>query len=886
MTQPTPRPWTADSQDFALPQSPPGGGRKKGSIPESQVPSPKSPPPGSRPPAPGSRPPAPGLRPLAPGPWPLAPLLCWLLILLFAVFFSVLAVQGHRTFQTNGLDLGNVDQALWNTAHGRFLHFTLMAPVQSRLALHVEPILLLAVPFYWLGLGRPELLLVLQAVVVALGAWPLYQLAAARVEFRAEGLPKLIGNCPLTIDHLYFLFPLAYLLLPALESAVLFDFHAVTLAPTFLLFAFLALERDRPGRFFVFSALAMACKEDMPLVVMMLGLYAGLARGRWRLAGLTLALSAAWFILAVGLVQPRFAGGNIQLDRYAWLGDSPVEMLGTLLTRPGLVWDHLWQQMGLGHYLFRLFFPTAFLALLSPLTLLPMLPPLAVNLLSANPFTWRLEDFHYGAPLAPFLFISALYGLSWLQKMLSAARVTGGHAATRRVLSTFFPLLLLVCSLVYHYYRGYTPLARPFAWPAVTAHHERLAEVIGSVPDGIPLFAQPNLAPHLSGRPIIYDNFDYFTDPAFPAAAPVAEVLLDVSTLANTGGLHEFLRRTLLESGDYELLAAQDGILRLRRLPPGTDGAGPITLPDDFYTFAQPDSSPAYDLPINFGDIARLHGFSLHFNREEEVEVSIDLALLRPAGTPLRPVLYLLDAAGQPLGATVDLQPALAWFPPETWPPGQVVRVRFNTLPWPGYTRQGRPYRLALGLVQGADPWAGPRYQPIVSGPTPLAPRLAAEGNLVELAVITPAWGLPAGGPLPRLYTLPRPAHPLRADFDGQVRLLGYDSPRLSAGQPATLTVTLAWQAITAPPAVTRFVQLVGPDGQIYGQNDSAPDNGRYPTGSWLPGEVVVETVALRLQPGRPAGPYRLHLGFYQPASGRRLGLPAGQDHVEIPVEE
>ena len=34
--------------------------------------------------------------------------LCILLIFAFAVFFSVLAVQQHRTFQTNGLDLGNV----------------------------------------------------------------------------------------------------------------------------------------------------------------------------------------------------------------------------------------------------------------------------------------------------------------------------------------------------------------------------------------------------------------------------------------------------------------------------------------------------------------------------------------------------------------------------------------------------------------------------------------------------------------------------------------------------------------------------------------------------------------------------------------------------------
>ena len=121
---------------------------------------------------------------------------------------------------------------------------------------------------------------------------------------------------------------------------------------------------------------------------------------------------STWFIGAFFLIQPRFAaGGNIQLDRYAWLGDNPLEMLQTLLTQPALVFNHLWYQADLLGYLVALFFPTAFLALLSPLTLLPILPTLAVNLLSDNPFTWRLEDFHYGAPLAPFLFISAIYGI-------------------------------------------------------------------------------------------------------------------------------------------------------------------------------------------------------------------------------------------------------------------------------------------------------------------------------------------------------------------------------------------------------------------------------------------------------------------------------------------
>lgn len=854
---------------------------------------------------------------------------CLLFILAFAFFFSALAVQQHRTFQTNGLDLGNVDQALWNTAQGRFLNFTLMTPIHSRLALHVEPILLLLVPLYWLNLGGPETLLILQAAIVAIGAWPLYQLSII------NGLPLVTatGNQQSTLNNLssilyllssifHLTFPLAYLLLPTLESAVLFDFHAVTLSPTFLLFSFLALEQKHDRRFLFFALLAMACKEDMPLVVAMLGLYAGLAKQRWRLAALTLALSAAWFSIAFFLIQPRFAaGGNIQLDRYAWLGTTPLEMLQTLLTQPVLVFNHLWHQVDLPGYLFDLFFPTAFLALFSPLTLLPLLPTLAVNLLSDNPFTWRLEDFHYGAPLAPFLFISALYGIrhicKWLSRPLSAKPPLGtadrrppisnplapqssnlpilhSSALPRSSAPLLLCLLLLLFSAVYHYYRGFTPLARPFAWPQVTAHQQRLTNLLSTIPADAPLFTQSNLAPHVTHRPVIYTDFAYFTDPTYPAPVRATEILLDITSFENSGGLHQFLRQTLLESGNYHVVTAEDGILHLQPTPnpqsPAPTPYSPLRVPTPFYTFAHPDSPPGYPLTVDFGDMIRLHGYSLIFNRQEEVQVSIDLEPLQSlASIPeLQPVLYLLDAEGQPIGATADLQPMLVWHPPAQWPVGETVRVLFNTLPW--YTRASESYRLALGLVNGSDPWeVSRRYPPSFSQPSGWAVRLPAGGTLVELARIHQVWGLPEGGPTPRHFTLPNPPHSLQANFDNQIKLLGYSTSQISHPQPPTpdpqpptLSITLYWQALTTPPNLTRFVQFIGPDGQIYGQNDSAPDRGQYPTSLWQPGEVVIETVTLPFQENRPVGNYTLHIGLYHPDTGVRLHVVQGGDHVEI----
>lgn len=832
--------------------------------------------------------------------WRLAPEgVLVLLILGFAFFFGGMALQQHQAFLTHGLDLGNVDQALWNTAQGRFLAFSLMTPVQSRLALHVEPILLVFVPFYWLNLGSPELLLVTQAAVVALGAWPLYRFTTRNYDLINRAFSQ--GRGREALRWVALLVPLAYLLLPTLESAVLFDFHAVTMAPTFLLFAFVALAQRQDWRFALFAGMAMACKEDMPLIIAMLGVYGGIAQRRWSLAGLTIGLSMLWFITAFFVVQPYFAvGGNIQLDRYAWLGETPGQMLQTIITQPVLIFDHLWVQADLPGYLARLLFPTAFLALFSPLTLLPLLPTIAINLLSGNPFTWRLEDFHYGAPLAPFLFISAIYGIchiaAWIGRRARSPRSEGAETAalsrgfSPAPLLIMLTVLLFICSGIYHYYRGFTPLARPFAWPEVTARHHQLKTALRAIPAGTPLFAQPNLAPHLAHRPVLYNDFAYFTDPTY-AAQPVQDIVLDVASLENFRGLHEFLRHILLESESYQLVTAQDGLLHFRPLDPNHRSVierypaletppEPLQFPEPFYTFTQADTPLEYELPVDFGEMIRLHGYSLHFNRQEEIQVTVDLEALQPLES-IQPVLYLLDTQGRPIGSTIDLQPALVWFPVEQWPAGQIVRVRFNTFPW--YTRETPAYRLALGVVKGADPWAN-RQRPSLSQPTDLAIRFPADGDLIELAYLEQIEGIPGGSPRYRQFTQPSLSQPLQANFGEQVSLLGASSPRFL--DPATLSVSLYWQATAQPETLTRFVQLVSPAGQVYGQHDSVPDYGTYPTASWQPGEVVTEQVTLAIQTERPAGPYTLHIGLYRPATGERLRLPTGEDHLEIAVPE
>lgn len=801
----------------------------------------------------------------------------WLLILAFVLTFATLSLRRHAALATNGLDLGNVDQALWNTAHGDFLAFTNMAPIRNRLALHVEPILLLFVPVYWLGLGGPRLLLVVQALIVGLGTLPLYWLARD-VFLSYPGSTNKAGTYQIyRLSFLYALlpviFPLSYLLLPALEAAVMYDFHAVTLAPTFLLFAFYYLEKRRHWPFVIFSALALLCKEDMGLTVAMLGLYAMVARRRWRWGGTTFVAGVAWFVIMVFLVQPYFSptGSNIQAGRYAWLGETPLAVLNTLLQRSSLVWDHVWRQANLSGYLAGLLLPTAFLSVLSPLIWLPTLPSFAVNLLSDNPFTWRLEDFHYAAPIVPFVFISALYGIRSLVNWVGGRLQSASHWVLVAACS-----ILLVVSLAYHHARGYSPLARPFQpWP-ITDHHRRAEAVFAQVPAHAAVFAQDNLNPHVSSRRVLYQDPILLTDPSRLEGLPTPGYLLfDVSSLVNQDDFHRFVISEVMGERGFGPVVADDGYLLLR------DGISVDQPSAEFYTFvrATPDQI-TYPLVADFGDALRLRGFDLLFNRAEEVQVVLYLEALRQLDEDYFLSLYLFDRWGAPVGATVQDQPATVWYPTHRWQPGELVKVTFNTIPW--YSRDLHAYRLAVGVMSGRDPWQSPaRLIPVLPAEDDIAyaVRLPDSGTLLELARFRQVWGMPVGGPIEREFRRPRVRKASDVSLGGEVRLLGYDMDSVTCGvsienltDDCWLDLVLYWEAEQKMRRdYTVFVHVVGPDGQIWAQRDTPPDNGAYPTPRWVIGEVVTDPIRVPLSPDSPITSLKVVVGMYYPDTGQRL---------------
>ncbi|HZR43607.1 MAG TPA: DUF2079 domain-containing protein, partial [Ktedonobacteraceae bacterium] len=329
-------------------------------------------------------------------------LLAWLLlglsILAYIVVMGHEAVLRYDTFKATAFDLGNYDQAVWNTLHGRPFQFTNQGAdwygPPTRLAQHVEPIIFLLSLLYIFH-ADPRILLVFQTLMLASGALPVFLLTR-----------KYISVWPLLATVM----AAAYLVMPALLGVNIFDFHPVSLATPLLLYAVLALTYRRYVWFLLACFLAACCKEEIPLVIALFGVMVIWKYKLPRLGTVLIVCGVIWSALAFFVVMPHFYPGTQHNNfwyRYEVLGATPKEAVFNVLFHPWLLL--IFVSLDRIYYLASLLRSSGFLALLAPEWLLPALPSLAITLLSTDPLLFS-GVYHYNAAVIPFVMIAAIHG--------------------------------------------------------------------------------------------------------------------------------------------------------------------------------------------------------------------------------------------------------------------------------------------------------------------------------------------------------------------------------------------------------------------------------------------------------------------------------------------
>ena len=405
---------------------------------------------------------------------PVRAVLC-LMVLAWSVIFIVLGSMRHNRFGTFGFDLGIYDQGIWLMSRLR-VPFVTVRGIHF-LGHHFNAVLVLLVPFYWLGAG-PIFLLVVQVLAQASGAVAVYLLARDRMNGE-RGLAVALAG--------------ALLLNPTYQYLTWEFFHPDALAIAPLLFAYWAA-RERRWRWFAVSAgLALLCKEDVALALAIIGLLVAV-RGNRRIGSAVTAVSAAWFFLATRVFIPTLNGiGPFYDSFFGDFGGSPGEIIRNIVLKPRQVWD-MGTRADRTSYYWRMGAPFAFVFLAAPETMLVGIPMLAVNVLTSFPYA-RDPRFHYASLVLVGVTVGSVEGIARL----------GRSAGARRFLVGAVFSAAMVSSVMW----GAAPWSDAYEtgiWPLKTDARAAIkAEAVAMVPGGAATSAIYNLVPHLTHRDRIYE---------------------------------------------------------------------------------------------------------------------------------------------------------------------------------------------------------------------------------------------------------------------------------------------------------------------------------------------------------------------------------------------
>ncbi|MEA2686521.1 MAG: hypothetical protein QOE93_1716, partial [Actinomycetota bacterium] len=340
-------------------------------------------------------------------------------------------------------------------------------------------------------------------------------------------------------------------------------FHPDALAVAPLLFAYWAARSARWRWFVVATVLAMACKEDVALVVAGLGLLIWLRGDRGH--GLRTALAGfGWFLLSTRLLMRRALGG---LDPFydaffPELGGDALGVVRGALARPRRVFDIATRPDRISYYRMILA-PFAFLPLAEPPTMALVAGPLlAVNALTSSPYA-RDYRYHYSALVVAGVTVATVEVIARL----------GRNPSARRFLVGLVAATALATSVAW----GPSPIGvkyRSGIWPLVD--DPRVAakrHAVDLVPPNARVAAGYDLVPHLAHRVEIYqfpEPWTVFTwgiaGEGLPDPDRVEWLVLDRRHFLTEDD--RSLAERLL-SGSFQVRFERDGVVVAQRTRPG-----------------------------------------------------------------------------------------------------------------------------------------------------------------------------------------------------------------------------------------------------------------------------------------------------------------------------
>lgn len=469
-------------------------------------------------------------------------------IIYYAVLIGRYTLITHVGMWTSTADLGEYDNQFFNSLHGH--PFRLPASEGnlkdwSALKFHADFIIYVLLPFYAIKPG-PESLLLIQTVLVALTALPIYLFGARR-------LPRWIAA----------VVALCFLLLPVIQRPNFYDFHAVPVGMFFVAWAVLFLDRilhaERPLRrdyvlFWCSFALALASREDIAFGMVVISTFLLFYGRGLRLVATMLVLSVGYFVVIKFVIMPRIGEvwyHAIYDDLKATGYKNYGAVVATILTNPIFVLRSMVKEPKL-LYLLHMTVPLLCLWLRRPYLLVAAVPSVFFTLMVTNRPPMYQTSFQYAFGWFPYIVTASILALEGIGKVAGARRQAAAALALIFVATGAgfqYGLLLGGKTIV-----GGFGEKRVTVTPEEVARYRELRRLVAQIPADASVTATAGEGPHVSTRLILY-NLGY-------ALGDEPDYILFRKSLSK-GEAQRVL--PVVESGEYGLVEERDVFMLLRR---------------------------------------------------------------------------------------------------------------------------------------------------------------------------------------------------------------------------------------------------------------------------------------------------------------------------------
>jgi uncharacterized membrane protein len=389
------------------------------------------------------------------------------LVLTHALWMIWIAYDLHYGLGTFSYDVGLYDQGVWLMSRGKEPFVTLMG--RNLLGDHASLIMVLMIPVYWVAPGVMTLLVV-QALVVAAGAFPIYFLAKRLLDSGAMACGAAV----------------MWLANPALNGGAMENFHPDSFLALFIPLTLYAAFAQKWRLFAIAVILSVLVKEDVLLVMVPIGLFVAWRFDRRR--GLLAALVSIVVTILGMFVMMRHLIGVPTRNGWRIPFGGFTGLLKETFTNPINVFNHL-RSDDRPMYLFKMMAPFAGLFLAAPSVAILAVPVLASNVVSTFWYQHQIE-YHYSIVAVPLLLVATLVAIA-----------RSGPQWKRIAMA-----LTVLCSLVTFVAWGIHPLSSHprVALTAGSPYAKSGLEMIESIPDGAVVSAYDPLTAHLGHRRQIY----------------------------------------------------------------------------------------------------------------------------------------------------------------------------------------------------------------------------------------------------------------------------------------------------------------------------------------------------------------------------------------------